>query len=390
MKRKILWPIVLFIFSAILRVAYKFYYHFIASSQGEASDTHNYLLMAKAFLAGNFRPDLYSSYLDRPLFPLLWSGVMTIAGDNLWVMSIINCLFSATAVVLVYYLAKTIFNRKIYGVVAGLFLAISPIQLFWSHFVLTEPLFLMLFAAYFLLFFQAVQKPKLRLWLSCGIIGALALLTRPIMMFLPIFLVSSVIFPFRHSRKVIFPVVLFSGIFIVIAFLGSLFAVNSNLAKAFEMKYYVTDKLYGGWDTTKEIREYIEIESGGDKRWILQKVEPEARNYSVAGIKLRAQRSLKTIFVYLSPKFYGFANGLWFKGAFVIYSASLFLTIVGLFFIPRYPLVYFTALACLVLTLVHSLVLIPIYARGRVHYEVLQAILLAPPVVWLYDKIFHH
>ena len=114
-----------------------------------------------------------------PLYPLFVAGVVWLLGEDLRGLALAQHLLGVGTVVATYFLGRAMFGRA-GGALAGLLVAVSAPLLIYEHYILAEPLFIPLLILGLLLVVLAMQRGSGRLYLTSGIILALAALSRPI------------------------------------------------------------------------------------------------------------------------------------------------------------------------------------------------------------------
>lgn len=170
--------IVLFIFlvALALRLGWLGYYE----GRFSAADTDNYTDIAVSILEGKGY-----SYGDEPtafvvpLYPLFLAGIFGLFGENLLAVQLVQVLLSALTVVLVYLIARRLFDPSA-GVIAALIAAAHPWLVFWSGYILTETLFVFLFTAAILAYAHLMKNSSLWKALASGVLFGLVALCRPV------------------------------------------------------------------------------------------------------------------------------------------------------------------------------------------------------------------
>lgn len=126
--------------------------------------------------------------LRPPFYPLFIAAVYGVAGiDNLVALKIAESLIGALTCVLIYLIGRTLFGA-LTGLAAGLIGSAYPILIFYTGAVSTENLFAFLLALVVYLLLRAADKPGLPVLVLCGVVLALATLTRPTTLLLPPFI----------------------------------------------------------------------------------------------------------------------------------------------------------------------------------------------------------
>jgi hypothetical protein len=157
-------------------------------------------------------------------FPATVAGLKK-AGDVFgWGRSIISiklmqAVFGALTVVLLYGIGRRIFDQRV-ALAGALLLAFFPSQIYYTGTILSEPLFTMLFVgALLVLLWQPWTRDGMPLWqvFGAGVILSAATMTRGITLVFPLVFLA-IWFFYLHSRKraAIQTLVLFAGIAVLI------------------------------------------------------------------------------------------------------------------------------------------------------------------------------
>jgi 4-amino-4-deoxy-L-arabinose transferase-like glycosyltransferase len=141
------------------------------------------------------------------------------ARPSVFSVKMMNGVFGALTVVLVYALASRLFDRRV-GFVAGALLAVFPSQVYYTGTYLSEPLFTLLFvAALTTLFWHPWDRdgiPWARLF-AAGLLLSAATMTRGITLAFPLLLLAVWLFTMRsRGRAVGQTLVLFAGIAVLV------------------------------------------------------------------------------------------------------------------------------------------------------------------------------
>ena len=125
-----------------------------------------------------------TSVLFAPVFPSFLSGIyLTSKSHVLLITSYVNILIATFTCLVIYFLAKELFNPSA-GLLASLLSALTPALVVWSGFVLTEPLYIFLLSSGVLFILRSR-------YLVGGMVLGLAVLTRTHFLgFLPLMLIG--------------------------------------------------------------------------------------------------------------------------------------------------------------------------------------------------------
>ena len=176
--------IVIFISSFVVRSAVALGYASGFFNGGlKGGDSHLYFEIAHNLINGRgFATDSGPTAFVSPLYPIFLAGCISIFGENLLLISIIQSILSALVCVCIYKSAKLIFENHRIGVIAGIISTFSFEMTLWSNAqLLTEPLYVFLFAVAILFLVLALVKPRAKhlYFALSGAVFAFAALTRP-------------------------------------------------------------------------------------------------------------------------------------------------------------------------------------------------------------------
>ena len=135
-------------------------------------------------LAGMLRNWDFSGYTGArtPVYPLL----ILLSGGQTGPLLIAQFFMGLAISLLLYLIFRNIFGGEKYGLLAGLGYALNPSQLAFERAVLAETLATLLIAGSFLVFVRLLKNgASLRRCFFLGILSALAVLTKPLYVFLP-------------------------------------------------------------------------------------------------------------------------------------------------------------------------------------------------------------
>ncbi len=121
---------------------------------------------------------------------------------SIFSIKMMNGMFGAITVVLLFLVASRIFDRRV-GIVAGLLLSIFPSQVYYTGTVLSEPLFTLLWISALVVLLWNPWKRDGMPWqqlFGAGLLLSAASLTRGITLMFPLLLLAVWLF-FLHSKK---------------------------------------------------------------------------------------------------------------------------------------------------------------------------------------------
>ena len=187
------WLILILIAAALLRFGYQEAMLGFGGSFHNGSDSGKYLVIADTiFETGRFgreTGDGVQAEANRmPLYPYFVAGIFTLFGKgNLHAVVLVQILLDMAMIVGLALAALAIDRRLV--VPAAALAAIMPNFLVHASYILTETLFLFLFVWGTCACLWAIRKRQ-QAWLltGAGVCFGLSLLTRPVMMYFPLFL----------------------------------------------------------------------------------------------------------------------------------------------------------------------------------------------------------
>lgn len=173
-------------------------------------DSASYLDSAYGLLHGAFSRDGAPEIFRTPGYPT--ALVPVVMFRHFVVAAVIeNIGFSAVCAWLIYRIVKDLFPNSKAAVVAVFLYCFEPISLLYSVKIVSEPLFCAQLLAFVLLAIRFFHKPDYRLLLAASLVAASTAYTRPITIFLGLWLVPTLLLfprmlPFqqRLTRAIVF------------------------------------------------------------------------------------------------------------------------------------------------------------------------------------------
>jgi hypothetical protein len=136
-------------------------------------------------------PDCYRT----PAYPAFLSIIYALGGTPFTAV-VVQSILSLLLVWLVVLMTCRFFGEKA-AIVAGWIAAIEPLSLMYSHQIMSDMLFILFFLASILIFMNAVMAGKAARWVLStalgGILMGLAVLTRPVGIYVPLLLAALVV-----------------------------------------------------------------------------------------------------------------------------------------------------------------------------------------------------
>lgn len=155
------------------------------------------LLHNGRFTTGIGQPE----FLRTPGYPAFIAAVYRVFGETITSVLLVQVVLSALTVYLVYLLATTMWSASI-GLLAALLTALEPLQSVTTATLLTEcvsALLLVVMAAVGFAVFRR-DKPRAGLLAALGLVIAVATLVRPVLYYLPLFVVVLLLIRFARRR----------------------------------------------------------------------------------------------------------------------------------------------------------------------------------------------
>ena len=176
-------------------------YQIPVADAGQYDDLAINLLAGEGFVDSN--TGLPTSW-RVPLYPLFLAGIYSIFGHNYAAVRIIQCIMGALLCLVIFYIGKMLFDRKIALLSAAILASYQPFifHLYWGGpaFLLSENLFTFLLA---LLVFSLIRNLFVQFSLKncviAGILIGLLTLTRPVIALFPLFLFGLLLYKNKYS-----------------------------------------------------------------------------------------------------------------------------------------------------------------------------------------------
>lgn len=165
---------------------------------------------AREIASGNWTVNI--PFYRAPAYAFLLGAVYSVFGHNFFIARMIGSIFGALNCVLIFFLAKHLFNRKA-GILAGIFACFYGMFLYYDSSLLTVYLEIFLYLMWLVWLVKAMEKPGLIPWLLSGLFFGLGAITRPnILVFIPV--VILLIFYFYRKTNIIVKF-RYAGIFLI-------------------------------------------------------------------------------------------------------------------------------------------------------------------------------
>ncbi|UCB53462.1 MAG: tetratricopeptide repeat protein [Candidatus Zixiibacteriota bacterium] len=209
--REKIWILGIFVLALVLRIIYllqiKANPHFFSPTM----DPLYHDAWAQNIAGGNWIGS--KVFFRAPFYAYFLALVYKIFGHSYIIPRVIQHLLGSFSCVLVYFLARRLFNRKV-AIVSGIIAATYGMLMYFEGELLLDS-FLVLFDLLLLLFLlRAKENPRFYSWLICGIVLGFSAITRPnILVFVP-FVWLWIILVFR-KKKTLKAVLTYSAAFLL-------------------------------------------------------------------------------------------------------------------------------------------------------------------------------
>ncbi|MDP6683015.1 MAG: glycosyltransferase family 39 protein [Desulfobacterales bacterium] len=129
-----------------------------------------------------------TSQFRTPGYPIFISLIYTITGVKPWIVLLIQIVINTITLVLLYILGTQVTDRKTALIAAGLY-ALDPLAIYYSHAILTETLFSLLFLISILTLTHGITDKNLKFILTSGFLLGITTLVKPVTLYFPIIIV---------------------------------------------------------------------------------------------------------------------------------------------------------------------------------------------------------
>lgn len=167
----------------------------------EDSDAAYYNEVALNIVSGKGITYRQETYSIAPAYPVFLAGIYKIFGQNYDAVRTVQAILSALTCVLIYLIAKNLFNKKV-ALIAGSIAVIYPSFILQSTAIMTETLFIFLLVLAMLCLVLCLEKSSAKWGLVAGISFGLATLTRPVALFFPV-LILPLVFLYKKKQPTI-------------------------------------------------------------------------------------------------------------------------------------------------------------------------------------------
>ena len=196
--REKLFLIALFLFAFFLRLIYLLQVKSNPFFYNLSLDPLFHDLWAKSIASGDWVGQ--GVFFRAPFYPYFLGIIYKILGHDLFSARLIQHLIGSFSVILIYLLARKLFDRRM-AVISGLLAATYWILIYFEGELLLDFLLVFFGTLLLLLLYRAAEKPVFRNWFLAGVVLGFFAITRPnILAFAPFILLWLLIY-FRKNKS---------------------------------------------------------------------------------------------------------------------------------------------------------------------------------------------
>jgi hypothetical protein len=164
-------------------------------------DAGEYLSLAEAIRSKHeYSFQSKPTRMRPPIYPLFLAGVQSLFGANIRFVQAIQALLVTGTVAIFFFLAHRVFDTKV-SFLATLLLGLYIPWTVRAALIMSEGLFVFLLVLSIYLLIVAIQEQKSRSYGAAGAVLALASLTRPITLLLPVLLIAILMISGRRKTR---------------------------------------------------------------------------------------------------------------------------------------------------------------------------------------------
>ncbi|MFN8236682.1 MAG: glycosyltransferase family 39 protein [Chitinophagales bacterium] len=145
-------------------------------------DAIGYNILAKC-LAFDF--SFCGDTFRTPIYPAFAAFFYALFGAKPWVVLLVQVFLNTASGFLLFRICQRLFPNTVVGYAALFLFAFDPQQVIFSTYLYTDILFVFILLLSVLLLIKAMQENKIYLFILCGILSGILILTRPIAIYLP-------------------------------------------------------------------------------------------------------------------------------------------------------------------------------------------------------------
>ena len=214
-KKELYFLFGIFVFSFVLRLIYLLQMSSNPYFTSPTMDALYHDLWAQAISQGNWIGD--QVFFRAPFYPYFLGIIYKLFGHNYFIPRLIQHLIGSFSVILIYFLARRLFNRKV-AVLSAILSSIYGVLVYYEDELLLDFLLVFFGVLLVLLLYRAEEKPKSSGFFIAGLVASLFAITRPnLLIFIP-FILLWILFllKFNFKKKIVFSLFFLLGLFALI------------------------------------------------------------------------------------------------------------------------------------------------------------------------------
>lgn len=214
-KKELYFLFGIFVFSFVLRLVYLLQMSSNPYFTSPTMDALYHDLWAQAIAQGNWIGD--QIFFRAPFYPYFLGMIYKLFGHNYFIPRLIQHLIGSLSVILIYFLARKLFNRKV-AILSAILSSIYGVLIYFEDELLLDFLLVFFGVLLVLLLYRAEEKSKSSRFFTAGLVASLFAITRPnILIFIPFVLVwIFLLLKVNLKRKIVFSLFFFIGLFVLI------------------------------------------------------------------------------------------------------------------------------------------------------------------------------
>ncbi|MCJ7457645.1 MAG: tetratricopeptide repeat protein [candidate division Zixibacteria bacterium] len=211
-KKELYFLFGIFVFSFVLRLIYLSQMNSNPYFTSPTMDALYHDLWAQAIVQGNWIGD--QVFFRAPFYPYFLGIICKLLGHNYFIPRLIQHLIGSLSVILIYFLARKLFNRKV-ATLSAILTSIYGVLIYYEDELLLDFLLVFFGVLLLLLLYRAEEKSKSSRFFTAGLVASLFAITRPnILIFIPFVLVwILLLLKVNLKRKIVFSLFFLMGLF---------------------------------------------------------------------------------------------------------------------------------------------------------------------------------
>ncbi|MFH0931606.1 MAG: tetratricopeptide repeat protein [Candidatus Zixiibacteriota bacterium] len=214
-KKELYFLFGIFIFSLILRLIYLLQIKSNPYFYSPTMDPLYHDLWAQSIAQGNWIGD--QVFFRAPFYPYFLGILYKLFGHNYFIPRLLQHLIGSFSVILIYFLSRKLFNRKV-ACLSAFFAAIYGIFIYFENEFLLDFLLVFFGVLLILLLYRTKENPKKSGFLLAGLVSGLFAITRPnILIFIPFVLLwIFLLLKFDLKKKLVYSLFFLLGFILLI------------------------------------------------------------------------------------------------------------------------------------------------------------------------------